>query len=865
MKQLLFLPLSLLLFLLPVHAQLGDFRLEIYNKKSPYRTSEKVAANTQLRGGPLKNLFIGKNYRQEWLEPVQVPVLNFTTDLGGITPKEEGGGRQTRSLEIEDGKGQKWVLRSVRKYPEAVVIPALKGTIAEKIVADGISASYPYGVLSVGTLAKAAGIPYLANTLVFIPDHPALGQFREKYKNTMALLERRTIDPKKKDEKTYNTYEIVPELLKSNKSKIAQLTVLKARLLDNFVMDFDRHEDQWEWIKIDSVGATYYAPIAKDRDQAFFRITGLIPKIARIIQPSLGQLQGFRAKSSNIKTFNFVAKDFDRTFLNELDEQTWNREIDAFLSSVTDTVITAAIKRQPDEVEPLQVQKILQTLKERRRYFKEDMMAYYRFISETVSIRGSNGDEQFIVTRNSDGTVLVQVMQLSSNKPQDVLYQRYFSPAVTKELRLYGLEGDDKLVIRGTEKDDIKIRLIGGPGEDSFINEGRGSNVILYDVSFEENTVVGTGMKNKIDADPMTNEYQRLGMQYTTRVPGIGIELTREGGLFLGPSLRITTPGFRKDPYATKHFFYATRSLQSSAYHFRYDADFTGIAKNTDLLLRSDATLPTVRTYFFGLGNNTVYDKRKGNEHYLASYYLADMSVQARYSPLNWLQLRAGPILQYLQFAAGRNKTNYVSTVLPHTETNTALYDGLWYGGAELRLEINRRNHPTFTTQGMHSNFYARTLSNFAERAGSFRQAGGNISFFSDVLWKRMIVLATSFGADKITGQFQFPQAQYLGFRQNLRGYRFQRFAGNARAYNNSEVRVNLGVRNFYFFKGLVGLIGFHDVGRVWIDNEKTNNWHRGWGGGVWVAPFNKIAVIASLASSKEESSWLQVSFGFQF
>ena len=52
---------------------------------------------------------------------------------------------------------------------------------------------------------------------------------------------------------------------------------LKGRLLDNFIMDFDRHEGQWEWAKKDSGGRTWYYPVAKDRDQAFFDINGFIP------------------------------------------------------------------------------------------------------------------------------------------------------------------------------------------------------------------------------------------------------------------------------------------------------------------------------------------------------------------------------------------------------------------------------------------------------------------------------------------------------------------------------------------------------------------------------------------------------------
>ena len=126
-------------------------------------------------------------------------------------------------------------------------------------------------------------------------------------------------------------------------------------------------------------------------------------------------------------------------------------------------------------------------------------------------------------------------------------------------------------------------------------------------------------------------------------------------------------------------------------------------------------------------------------------------------------------------------------------------------------------------------------------------------------------MLATSFGVDHNIGDFEVPQAQYLGFRQNLRGYQFQRFAGRTRAYNNTEMRVNLGVLNLFLLKGYWGLLGFHDAGRVWMNATDGDTWHTGYGGGIWMAPFNKVVVSALMTSSKEEKGRPLVSFGFQF
>ena len=46
-----------------------------------------------------------------------------------------------------------------------------------------------------------------------------------------------------------------------------------------FIMDFDRHEDQWRWNTKDTGKGKVYYPLPRDRDQAFFVNMGRIPKI----------------------------------------------------------------------------------------------------------------------------------------------------------------------------------------------------------------------------------------------------------------------------------------------------------------------------------------------------------------------------------------------------------------------------------------------------------------------------------------------------------------------------------------------------------------------------------------------------------
>ncbi len=84
-------------------------------------------------------------------------------------------------------------------------------------------------------------------------------------------------------------------------------------------------------------------------------------------------------------------------------------------------------------------------------------------------------------------------------------------------------------------------------------------------------------------------------------------------------------------------------------------------------------------------------------------------------------------------------------------------------------------------------------------------------------------------------------------------------------AYNNSELRLKIADFKTYLFPGAIGIFVFNDVGRVWVENEKSNDWHVGNGAGIWFAPVRRFVVTAAFTRSKEEKALPLVTIGFQF
>src|SRR6202008_643597 len=68
--------------------------------------------------------WMGSNYREEWNTPIKVPLLNLAKEKGGLTPVKRGGGKQTKSLRLEDSQGRQYTIRSIQKYVTLKTFPA---------------------------------------------------------------------------------------------------------------------------------------------------------------------------------------------------------------------------------------------------------------------------------------------------------------------------------------------------------------------------------------------------------------------------------------------------------------------------------------------------------------------------------------------------------------------------------------------------------------------------------------------------------------------------------------------------------------------------------------------------------------------
>ena len=797
-----------------------------------------------------KKFVLGENYRQEWSAPVNMKVFKLNEEKGGFKIISMGGSKQTRSLKLVNNKtGKEYSLRAVDKLPTGALPAEFRGTIAQDLVQEFNSAAHPYAPLVIPDLSKPLGIVTARPELFFVPDDPAFGFYQPLFANRVCMLEER--DPSIDGTDTKSTAKIFNKITEENDHRADQFAVLRARLLDIIIGDFDRHFDQWKWATTDTGKGKLYYPIPRDRDQAFFYSDGkLLQASSRKLLPFL---QGFRKNIPDVNWLGYAARDFDRIFLTDLDEKEWKKTIEEVQQKLNDSVIIQAVKKLPPEVYPMHGKTIDDKLISRRSALTTEGIRFYKFLSKQVNVIGSNQKEYFRISQDEQG-LQVKVYSREESDTSFLMYDRVFNPSVTHEIRLYGLNGDDLFEIDSNVRSRIKFRIIGGKGNDTFNIKGHVEN-LLYDMNVEGNYIKNKSQtKNRFSNDPNVNTYNILGYKYnTSEFPRIQIGANSDDGFVAGAGFAKRTYGFRNDPYASDQKFAALYSLSRRSFHVKYDGEFNHITHNLDMLIKADLGLPEVNN-FFGLGNRSTINKDNGRgyNYYRIRYRATELQILFRERKFERLHLYAGPYF----FNYWNKYSNNVNTVLGKPSLigldSARVYSQKTWLGAKLGMRFDNRNNEVFPTRGI---TWINELVAAAgiQNAHTFTKFTSDMTIYASLSDPARLIGVISFGGSKIFNRnFEFFQASNLG-GTNLHGFRTNRYLGKSSLYASTELRYRLFNLKSYLMPGPVGLTGFYDLGKVWLDRETAKGWHTAFGGGFYFVPYNKFLVAASVGFAGNE------------
>lgn len=803
-------------------------------------------------------VLFGENYRKEWSNPTTLPVIRLSQVKGGLVPLQRGGGYQSRSLRLKDKNGREWVLRSVNKYPDKVLPEAIRETFAKDVIVDAMSDQHPFSALIVPVIANAAGVPHANPVIGYVAPDTSLGIFEKDFANTVCLLEER--EPLGK---TDNTPKMMKELVKDNDNGFDSSLFFRARLVDVFIGDWDRHEDQWRWAYDKDGKNKNYKAVPRDRDQVFHVMEGLFPTIAswKSIAP---KLHNFNGRIKNINEFFTSNSELNMHFLSSFNEEDWMRMTREFTDAMTDSVLEAALRRLPVEAYRVRHDELLAKWKMRRANLSAAMNQYYHFLNRIVDLQTSDKNELVSFTDEPGKGMEVAIRKISKKgRISDLMYKRVFDPAVTKEIRLYLYKGDDSVYINNTSS--IKIRIIGRKGEKVYNVAHSETNVKVYG---KPEDVSAQGETRKLDmhlsADSANTAYVPTN-PYNRVLPVINAGYNKDNGVLFGLSVKFINQGFRKVPYSSMQQLSFLHAFSTDAYSFGFHSEWLRALGKADVLTDLKILAPDNTQNFFGVGNNTVFNKTGDYVH----YYRTTFSVYELNPALRWrnkdVTLSIGPSMQYYRFDKDDNKGRLIQTPgLIGTYDSSTIDKAKLFGGIRINFVKDGRNDALLPTEGVYAHVGVLAYAGLNGYAKSFIQVTPEIAFYKSIDRQSALVVADRLGGGAGFGKTAFYQSLFLGGHENLLGYRQYRFAGQYMLYNNLEARIRLAQIGSYILPGQLGLLGFYDAGKVWQSGHNSSEIHQAVGGGLYFAPA-QLAVLQFVAGYSKEGWYPYFTLGFRF
>ena len=823
------------------------------------RDSVTTVLGPDYDAGAIHRLFFGSRYRRIWTTPVRVPVLDLSTFAGGLTPTGRGGGMQTASLRLRGADGREYAFRSVDKDPTAVLPPELRETFARDIVQDQISSAHPLGALVVPPILDAVGVLHAVPILVRMPDDPRLGEFRAEFAGMNGIIEERPDD----DEgaafagarEVISTEDMLDALEANPHGRVDARTFLAARLVDVFLGDWDRHQDQWRWARFSQHDTAKWLPIPRDRDQAFVRFDGLLLAIARRQVP---QLIDFGDEYGSILGATWNGRDLDRTILPMLEWPAWDSVATALQRTLTDDVLEDAVSRLPAAMQAIESGRMLRALRARRDAIPGMAQRYYEHLAGEVDVWASDRDENARIVREDGGAVLVTLVErLGDGRDSAPFFTRRFHPDETDDVRIYLRGGDDRAVVTGTGGDDISVRLIGGGDDDVLADSSRAGGVHFYD-DRGDNSAIGAGLDRRsyearTDTSPNALPHRDWGHRTITwLVPGVA----PDAGFTLAWTGTRTGYAFRHQPFASSFSFHVEGA--TGARSGRASITGTFFAENSRRHLTFDAAVSGIEVLnFYGLGNET--EAVETVDFYRVSQTQARLFLLAGVAFGNSASIAAGPVMKFSRTSLdGRNADRFIATAGPFGTGDISQL------GVAARASIDTRDVPANATRGI---LFAAAASHYFAAAGldhALTSAHAEAATFLSADIPTQPVLALFAEGRTVNGDFPFYEAAFLGGRPGSRAYRSERFAGDGLVAASAELRLEL-THLALLIPGTQGVFGFYETGRVFLDGEDSDTWHNGYGGGLWFSALGRGNLLRVSGAKGDEGTRIYVGVGFTY
>ena len=833
-------------------------------------TAGIIAAGPEYVDTRFRKWAMGEHYRKEWKTTIHAPYIDLRKEKSGLVPFAKGGGLQTHSLKFKNPEGKEYAFRAVDKDPVKALDDLARQTIYRHIVKDLITTQHPYGGIVASHLMDATDILHAEPQLFLMPDDPGLGIYRKDFAGLLGTLEFR---PKKvkKGKKGFGGADLIhssPKMFramyKDHDYRIDRQSYARARIFDLLVGDWDRHEDNWKWAGFKDGKTVHYRPIPRDRDHVFSQWEGLIPSIGDKVIPNA---EHFGLNFGNASHLSFKARHLDRQLANELSRKDWQEAAHYIENQISHATIDSSLAKLPKEVQVFSAEEIGNKLKSRKEQLETAASDLYLLLAKEVDVVGSNKREIFVVRRNANGSLLVQMYDRDkAGERGKLLYNRLFYSTETKEIRLFGLGGADEFYVEGGGAAGPLLRIIGGRGADIIEDRSKINKSVhytqIYDSREEDQILTGPGTKVKRPAHEA--RYNNKAFEYNALSPIPKFRISSGNGFGLELQVTHLSRGFNKPDFKNKFQAKAIYYPGIKAHRLDLRNWFRHAIGLHDIRLHLRvSSLYDKFPFFYGIGNLSVRDEELVEDDFYRTDY-------------NTIIFNAALERQFFSKSEYQIGLQYeYNNILPANE-DASIFDlpefanlngrGIQHlTGLTAQVDFDFRDNPNFSRYGSQVFIYNELFSNHNQSGDLFGKVEGYFAHYNTIQVGRPLTFAFRGGFSQSYGPSPFNHLSALGSNAYLRAYVRNRFLGKTAVYLNSELRLLNGTIRTPLLPVNWGMFGFFDIGRVWSDRiENRDILHRGFGGGLFASPLNEnFNFVFTFGQSREREFYFSINIGF--
>ncbi len=814
----------------------------------------------------------GDHYRNYYGLPVEAKSASLDTLYGGLTPTISGGGNQSESLRLVDKNGKDYVMRALKKnatrflqsaFRDQNAVVGFQDTYAEEFIYDFYTTGHPYTPFIVGHLADKINVYHSNPKLFFIPKQSRLGKYNDSFGDKLYLVEERQTD-KHLDLESYGkpqailgTDEVLANIRKDEKYQVDELAYIKARLFDMLIGDWDRHQDQWRWAEFEQNGEIIYKPIPRDRDQAFAKVDGHLMSLLLNI-PGVRHITNFKEKYPSEKWFNFSAHSLDVAFIKKATDEDWKNQANFIINELSDEVIDEAFANLPNEIKDDETtHSIKNTLKIRKKGLEKFALRYYELLQRRIILTGTDKKDKFLIERLPDGNTKVSWFRIKK-EGEEIQFSKTYNKKQTKEIWIYGLDDDDVFEVKGKDKNNIIIRLIGGQNHDNYVVEN-GKKVKIYDYKSKKNTVNVqhcTAVHLKDDYELNEYHYKKPKYNHTFLLPMIGFN--PDDGIKIGGTYSYVKQGFINNPFTAKHNIGANYYFATEGVELTYNNSFTRVIGKWNVEMEARYTTPNFSINYFGYGNETEnVDREEGMDYNRVRIQILKFAPALKYMGRFGSEVTFQTSFENIEVEGTSNRfINEPGAINPE------VFEYQQFAGTSFRYAFKNYDREANPAIGMRFAIQATWKTNLADTKRNFTYLESELGFSHKLTKSNKLVLGTLLrGKMLMNNNFEFYQGATLGGDYDLRGFRNERFLGKQSFFQSTDLRWNIGK-----IKSLVpmsyGILGGYDYGRVWLDGEDSNQWHQSVGGGIWLNGLDLVTARLTFFNSQDGN---RIAFGLGF